>query len=211
MGQHDSIPEGGRSKPDSDDLHLLAKYPLRFLGPGDNPKEKFARLWENISQFAMLFDDATWKRFDLFMFLVSRQGKDAIIYEVGDVGLVWLMNVQRGAGADLFLAFWGPCPHDDKLALLKVLGRDAFHRFSLKRVGMACYAENEKVIKMCEEAGAHRDGVMRKARRLMGEMRDLVVYSILREEFFVWEGRQPWNPALVEMPVAPPKPTEEAN
>lgn len=166
-------------------------------------EEDVARLWLRLKQFPLLYDDFTWNNPELFLGMIRRQ--DAVFYEVGDVGLVWFLNVRRGATADLFLAFWAPCPRKDKMELLRIIGRDAFNRLNLKRVGIYCYTANEPIVQMCGEVGAHRDGTLRKAHMLRGELQDVAVFSLLREEFEAWAGDEEWKPELVALPEAPPE------
>lgn len=193
MEQHKSLPKIGRRVPDHDPARVLAKYPIRFLSLSS--PEEVDELWNNLRQFPMLFDDFTWGNTDMFLRLLS--SPDAVFYTVSDVGMIWLTGVKKGATADLFIAFWGPCTHDEKMDLLKVAGRDAFNRYNLQRIGMTCYETNTPIRKMCEEVGAHQDGLLRKALMLRGELCNVMVFSILREEFFAWAGKVEWNPDLI--------------
>ena len=178
---------------------ILKRYPLSFLVV-DTP-EKLARLWENVRQFPLLFDDFTWGNVEVFVGMLQRT--DAHYYAIGDVGVAWLLNTRPGATADFFVCYWGPCSHDAKMEIFKIITRDAFYRFNLKRVGITCYAQNVPIVKMCEEAGVHLDGILRKALMLRGELCDVHAYSYMREEAFEWAGREEYDPDLIRLPIPP--------
>lgn len=193
MVEHESISEKRHN--------LLKRYPVRFLRL--NTPEEFLALWDNLRQFPLLFDDTTWGRADMFVKLLAQP--DVIFYEVGNVGMIWLTTIKRGATADLNLAFWGPITREEKLEVLKVVGTDAFYRYNIKRIGISCYEQNEAIIRMCEACGAKQDGVLRKALMLRGELCNVVVFSLMREEFFGWAGKAEWEPNLIITPDPPPK------
>ncbi len=69
---------------------------------------------------------------------------------------------------------------------MKALIKHAFEETDTNRLWLDVYPDNTVGIKLYEGLGMHRDGVLRQNYRSERGYLDQVVYSILREEYEVW-------------------------
>lgn len=69
---------------------------------------------------------------------------------------------------------------------MKALIKYAFEETDTNRLWLDVYPDNTVGIKLYEGLGMHRDGVLRQNYRSERGYLDQVVYSILREEYEVW-------------------------
>ncbi len=58
----------------------------------------------------------------------------------------------------------------------------AFEGLNLERVWLRVFATNERAIRMYEKVGFQREGTLRRASFINGQMLDVVVMGVLREE-----------------------------
>ncbi len=176
------------------------KVTLRALEDGD---VELMRTWRNDPEMAQWFfstfpvsedEQRAWyqkqkNRKDGKTFMIEAEGR-AVGYAVCmhmdersrsiEVGLHLTSEVRgRGYGKDAFLT----------------LTRFCFMELNMHRVWLSVYAFNTRAIVMYEKLGFVHEGRLREAAFTRGEYQDVVVMSILDQEFFAKHGKQPPVPS----------------
>ncbi|MBN1918728.1 MAG: GNAT family N-acetyltransferase [Verrucomicrobia bacterium] len=102
---------------------------------------------------------------------------------LGNVGLHRISWEDRRATFGIFIgekAYWGKGYGTDAT---RAIVRFAFEQMNLNRVDLQVLADNERGIRCYEKVGFVREGVQRQHRYREGRYVDMVVMSILREEY----------------------------
>lgn len=139
---------------------------------------KLANLWDILSQFPTTFADGGK---DIEEFARRLVAPDSVVFEL-DGGMVLLEKIVPGLKAEFHATFW-----DRKLSARKEVLRDlliwCFLVFQLERIEtrLVTYARAVRRF-LTEKLGFTFEGRMRNAFMNQGELYDLEVYSILREE-----------------------------
>ena len=144
-------------------------------------REKLWSLWQRLSQFESLFPDDDTRNPEVFIdqFLAT----DGITLET-DGGVMVLRKIQPRLKAEVHVAFW-----DHKLSArvetLSECMKWAFVQYDLVRIEtfVADYARALRRF-IEEKLKFHREGTLRSTAYHNGQLIDVHVYSILREEIF---------------------------
>ena len=76
--------------------------------------------------------------------------------------------------------YWGKgLGYETKKALLNY----SFDHLNLNKVYSYHQADNEAMIKINMKLGAHNDGLLREDMRINGEMKDMVIISVLKQDY----------------------------
>ena len=110
-----------------------------------------------------------------------------IVYK-GDgrlVGTCGFVNISREhsraeIGYVLHRDYWGRGLVPEAVGAMLRYG---FERMDLNRIEARCIAENAASARVMQKAGMAREGTMRQRERIKGELRDMELYAVLRDEF----------------------------
>jgi RimJ/RimL family protein N-acetyltransferase len=148
---------------------------------------KIRFLYEKLSQFDTLFDDYIRDDFESFLKVFMSPLPDGdveaagLVWEVDDVGILYLTNIVPNVEALVHAAFW-----DRRLKGREELCREMirllmdqfdFHRLTA-RIGLYSKATLDFV----ERVGFKKEGRLRQATLFKGEWFDVNIYSILKGE-----------------------------
>jgi len=141
-------------------------------------REKIHDLWDTVSQYPSTFADGTK---DPEEFISRLLAKNSVVLEL-DGGIILFENIVPGMKAEFHATFW-----DHKLSARKDILKEillwAFLTFQLERLEtyVAIYARAVRRF-LTERLGFVYEGTMRNAFRNQGDLHDLEIYSILKEE-----------------------------
>lgn len=148
---------------------------------------KIAWLYEKLSPFDTLFDDYIRGDFEDFLrvFLKPLPSGDveaaALVWEVDDVGILYLTDIVPGVEALVHAAFW-----DRRLNgrenLVREMVKFLFSNFDFNRLTARIGLFSKPTLEFVERVGFKKEGRLRQATRYKGDWFDVNIYSILREE-----------------------------
>jgi len=144
-------------------------------------REKLWQLWTRLSQFDSLFVDDNTK--DPEVFIDQFLATDGITLET-EGGVMVLRKIIPGLKAEAHVAFWDK--HlSPRTEMLKECIKWAFLQFDLQRIE-TFVAEYARALRRFieEKLGFTKEGVLRKTSFHNGQLIDVHVYSILKEEIF---------------------------
>ncbi len=110
---------------------------------------------------------------------IARKGTTALI---GTCGIYdWNKTVQRAEiGYDLDPAYWGQGLMTEALEAVLEYG---FEQMQLNRIQAIIDSENSRSIKLVQRLGFTHEGVLRQNSHFNGQLRDDVVFSLLKTEW----------------------------
>lgn len=102
------------------------------------------------------------------------------------MGTVSLKHIDRINGHAEYAVAFRTCAHGTGLAreATDALLRKAFGELALRRVYLNVLAHNKRAIAFYERAGFRYEGALREHVLIRGEYEDLVLYGLLREEYY---------------------------
>jgi hypothetical protein len=109
--------------------------------------------------------------------------RDAWFVEAGDRGLIFFTEVAPEFNAYLNIAFWDKVLDADRRMIIQATIKEAFERFSLRRVSLLVAADNQRLLKAAKQMGFCGEGVIREGNP---DGADLHMFGMLREEI-------PWH------------------
>lgn len=166
-------------------LRELERKDLAIINKWRNDPELIASLG---APFRYINTDVDERWFEHYMGSRSNTVRCAIVKEDEDriLGLVSLVSVDYMNQCAEFHIMIGDKENQGKgigtYAVNEML-HHAFYNMNLYRIELTVLAENERAQKLYEKMGFVREGVKRKARYKNGKFVDMLVYSILREEY----------------------------
>ena len=130
--------------------------------------------------------DEKW--FEDYMMLRKSNVRCAIIEEDKDeiLGLVSLTSIDLlNQSAELQIMIGDVKNHNKGIGTFAVNGilHHAFNNLNLQRVELYVLCDNERAIHLYEKCGFSYEGKKRKSNYKNGQFVDLLIYSILKEEF----------------------------
>lgn len=151
-------------------------------------KEKILYLWDKLKHFDKLFTDDTF--YDEVSFTSHLSSRNLVILEVGDNGIIVINNIIEGLKAQVHVSFW-----DFKLSARTELLRDcliwAILQFDLHRVEMLIPEFSRALRRFAEgKMGFKYEGRLRKTMWYKGQLTDVILLSILREEVLSWQQQE---------------------
>lgn len=109
------------------------------------------------------------------MLLFSRE-RDELL------GGLTIGHIRRGASQSCMIGYWMGERHAGKghmSAAVRIVIRHVFERLNLHRIEAACIPENDRSIRLLENAGFQREGYMRDYLKIRGEWRDHLLYALV--------------------------------
>ena len=144
---------------------------------------KLMAIWEILRQFPSTFADGTK---DPENFTARLLAEDSLVFEM-EGGLILVEHIVPGLKAEFHATFW-----DHKLSPkakdLEDLILWVFVQLKLERLEtyVASYARAVRRF-LVDRLGFTYEGTLRRAFRNNGQLYDLNMYSIIREEVFLWD------------------------
>jgi len=142
-------------------------------------EDKLKDLWERLKDFDRLYTDSTHG--DEVGFYQKLMSGDMVVFEI-EGGIMILDHITHHEFAQVHVSFW-----DRKLStktdLIKATMRWCFETFGFERLE-ALIPEFSKALSrfLTKRMGFSYEGTLRKRLLYHGEFKDILVYSILREE-----------------------------
>ena len=127
-----------------------------------------------------MFDDITKGNYEHFLqVLLNRR---SLVYELGDeIGIAAATDVIPGLNANFHLVML-----DRKLAgrepLIMQVVREMFDKLQLRRLTVSFPHDRATTKKLFERMGFRREGRLRNAFPYDNELKDLIIYGLLKEE-----------------------------
>ena len=167
---------------------LSVRLLQEFGAPSDYlTAEKVKELWEQASQFDVLFSD--WTKGRIEPFLSALLSKNAVWFEFYDtievkpVGVAYVTQVHNGFDAVGHFTFW------DKTAkgrepIVRNLMRRVFNTYDLHRMTAKIPVYQKGVLAFARRLGFEEEGRVREAVIYKENWNDLILLGIVRDELF---------------------------
>lgn len=149
--------------------------------------DKLGHFYEKLRKFEVLFNDHIGNSFEGFlnMFLQEDSAGNpqpkGIIYEVDDVGIIYITEIKPGIEALAHFTFW-----DRRIKgreeLLRQMLRYGFEKFGFHRIRTEVGLMALPAIAGVERIGFIREGRLREATMYKGSWFDVNIYSVLEHE-----------------------------
>jgi RimJ/RimL family protein N-acetyltransferase len=160
----------------------------RTVTPVELSTEKLKYYYERLKEFDVLFNDHipnTLGGFSSIFVTIDRDTLRAtangLLWEVDDVGIIYLTNIVPHYSAMAHFSFW-----DRRLRgreqLVRELLKLAFETYRFQRIETRVALYANPVLAAVERIGFVKEGRARQAVRRNGEWYDVNLYSVLREE-----------------------------
>ncbi len=151
-------------------------------------KDKILHLWNKLKHFDKLFTDDTV--YDEVSFTANLASKNSVTLEVADNGIIVYNNIVEGTKARVHVSFW-----DYKLSARKELLRDCLIwgilQFDLHRIEIVIPEFSRALRRFAEKRmGFKFEGRIRKTMWYKGQLTDMILLSILREEVLTCQEQQ---------------------
>ncbi|MES5097328.1 GNAT family protein [Agrobacterium sp. BA1120] len=101
------------------------------------------------------------------------------------LGGITVGYIRRGAAQSCMIGYWMGQPYAAQghmSAALKLVIPYIFNGLQLHRIEAACIPENFKSIRLLENAGFQREGLLREYLKINGEWRDHVMFSLISDK-----------------------------
>lgn len=102
------------------------------------------------------------------------------------LGGITIGYIRRGAAQSCMVGYWMGERHaanGHMSAALKLVIPYIFNGLQLHRIEAACIPDNDKSIRLLENAGFQREGLLREYLKINGQWRDHLMYSLIADEF----------------------------
>lgn len=141
--------------------------------------EKLRELWEKLKDFDRLYTDTTHG--DELSFYKKLMAGDMIVFET-EGGIMILDHLTEHEFAQVHVSFWDR-KLSEKSELIRGTMKWCFETFGLERLE-ALIPEFSKALSrfLTKRMGFSYEGTLRKRLLYHGEFKDILIYSILREE-----------------------------
>lgn len=144
-------------------------------------------LWEQLSQFETLFNDFSHNDPEAFIntFVHIDDAGDVhprgLIWEVDDVGIIYLDEIAPGNCANLHITFWDR-RFRGRESLVRHMLSYMMEKFDLHRISVLIPDNSRPANRYIPRVGFRREGVLREAFLYKGKWIDVNSYGILRSE-----------------------------
>ncbi|PLR86351.1 GNAT family N-acetyltransferase [Bacillus canaveralius] len=104
---------------------------------------------------------------------------------IGTIDFVWWKPAHKSAEIGYVLApqYWGKSIATEAA---KTIIKFGFTNMDLVRIQAQCFVDNKASARVMEKAGMSFEGVLRKSMLVKGSHQDIMMYSVLKEEFSAW-------------------------
>lgn len=161
---------------------------LSKINPNTWPEERLLWLWEQLKSQDYAFDDIS-SLLGHQAFLVPLFNKDSEWYEIGNSGIAAMISIIPRVSAIFHYAVWDEVDHKTLFKLQHQLFDDTFTRWDLNRITAFIPSINKQAIRMATWAGFKYEGELRKAFLKNKQYYNLMVYGMLKSEFYKREVR----------------------
>lgn len=172
-------------------LSILCTEPegttLRRVRPVNLSTEKLKEYYERLEEFDIAFNDHVPNSPGGFASIFLSINEDlsvranGLVYEVDDVGILYLTHITPGFSALAHFAFW-----DRRLKgreeLIREMIKFAFEKYGFQRIESRVAMYAVPMLAAVERIGFTKEGRAREAVKRHGEWYDVNLYSILRRE-----------------------------
>lgn len=178
MGQGNVVLEHRCDEPEGSVVRTVKRADLSLL--------KLREIYDRCSGFDVIFNDFVRNDIHEFVQIFLRQGDDGsiypngIVYEVDDVGILYLTNI-RPTCALAHFTFWDRRIRGRE-GLIREMLKYAFEEFGFHRIEAEVALYSNAAMRAVERIGFTKEGRKRKATRYKGEWFDLNFYSMLEHE-----------------------------
>lgn len=148
--------------------------------------ERLTGYWEKLKAFPTLFNKNV-ENLEDFLNAFMSQGPNGelqargIVFEVDDVGMLWLSDIYPEYQATGHFTFWDR-RFRGREALIRKLLVYVFDEFKFHRIVAEVPLYSEPTVVAAERIGFVKEGRLRKAAWYKDEWWDVNIYSIFREE-----------------------------
>ena len=165
-------------------LRELARKDLNIINSWRNDKDLISYLGANY-RYIDLEIDVAW--FDNYLKERNRTVRCSIVDESDTIiGLISLTNIDYiNSSAELHIMIGNMANREKgigQFAILEILNH-AFNNLNLHKVELQVLCTNKRAIHVYEKVGFKQDGILRDACFKNGEYLDMIVMSILKDEF----------------------------
>lgn len=166
-------------EPDGKIVRHVRKVPLTL--------ERFRKYHEKLTQFDTLFNDYIGDSFEAFVRCFV--GQDAsgelhakgLLWEVDDVGILYLTDIAPGAEAQAHFTFWDQ-RFRGREKLLREMCKYVIENFHFHRLFAEVPLYARPTLELVERIGFKKEGRMRDAVKYKGDWFDVNLYSLLEQE-----------------------------
>ena len=167
-------------------LREIQKEDIPLINKWRNDQEIIALLGNNFLYIAKEVDEA-W--FENYLQHRDKSRRFAIVEQAGNcmIGTAQLTNIHGiNQSAEFSIAigekeYWNKGVGKQATRMVMAHG---FDDLNLHRIYLTVLARNERAIRLYENAGFVREGIMRESMYKQGVFEDLLIMSILRKEYF---------------------------
>ena len=179
----------------SNDLSFKCDEPggpvIRTVRPAELSFATLTGYYDKLKEFKTVFNSYVKNNLDDFIKLfVTGDGSDGVratglIWEVDDVGILYLTDIAPGHDALAHISFW-----DKRLrgreALIRGMMKHVMDMLDLRRITVEVGMFAPWMLQAVERIGFTREGRKREALRYEGEWFDCIMYSMLKSEVDEW-------------------------
>lgn len=166
-------------------LRELERKDLREINKWRNDKDLIDCLG---ATFRFINNEVDEKWFDNYMSSRNTQVRCSIVDESDNIlGLVSLVKIDNiNQSAELHIMIGGLNNRGKGIGTFAVKGvlNHAFFNLNLNRIELTVLSNNERAIALYEKIGFKREGIKRKARYKNGKFVDMILYSLLKDEYY---------------------------
>ncbi len=166
-------------------LRELERKDLREINKWRNDKDLIDCLG---ATFRFINNEVDEKWFDNYMSGRNTQVRCSIVDESDNIlGLVSLVKIDNiNQSAELHIMIGGLNNRGKGIGTFAVKGvlNHAFFNLNLNRIELTVLSNNERAIALYEKIGFKREGIKRKARYKNGKFVDMILYSLLKDEYY---------------------------
>lgn len=157
---------------------------------GSLSRDKLTDLYNRLKQFKVLFTDITQGDSEAFIktFIDIRvDGSEVVVtpkgllFEIDDVGIVFLSEIAVGLNADIHINFWDR-RMKGREELVREIARFAVHNFDLHRLSTSIPAYARPALARIKKYGFKEEGVIRESVLYDGQLHDVHLFGILASE-----------------------------
>lgn len=156
---------------------------LTKIDPQTWPKDRLLWLWGQLLTQDYAYDDMA-QALGAQGFLNQLFQPASEWYEVGDDGIVVASGILPKCNAMVHFAQWGDIELREMFPIQTQWFDSLFTRWQLNRLTAYIPAFNKQAVRMVTLTGFKYEGEMRKAFLKHGTYHNLLIYGILREEFY---------------------------
>lgn len=147
--------------------------------------ESLTRYWDKLSKFKTLFNRHIRDLNDFIKTWIRTEGDtikaNGIIWEVDDVGILYLTDIYPVFQANGHFTFWDQRYKGREMLILEML-QYVFNEYGFRRITVEVPLFIQPTLRFVQELGFTREGRLRKMAFYNNEWWDVILFSMLEEE-----------------------------